>query len=48
VRRYPVLIDAVVQSSGAGFVGTAGSTMSLVALRRTEEWTGGVGIMVKW
>ncbi|KIO34077.1 hypothetical protein M407DRAFT_64761, partial [Tulasnella calospora MUT 4182] len=39
---YPALIDAVVQSMGIGFVGTARSTMSLVAARRVEDWSGGV------
>lgn len=42
VQRYPALIDAVVQSMGVGFVGTARSTMSLVARRRVEDWNGGV------
>ncbi|KLO06788.1 hypothetical protein SCHPADRAFT_1002133 [Schizopora paradoxa] len=38
---YPVLVDAVIQSMGTGFVGTEGSTMSLVAARRVEDWQWG-------
>ncbi|TFK56645.1 hypothetical protein OE88DRAFT_1803321 [Heliocybe sulcata] len=39
---YPTFIDAVIQSGGAGFVGTEESTMSLIAARRTRDWHGGV------
>ncbi|KAG8976439.1 hypothetical protein FRC05_003682 [Tulasnella sp. 425] len=42
---YPPLIDAMLQAMGTGFAGTGGSTMSLVALRRTVEWNDGVGVM---
>ncbi|TFK56646.1 hypothetical protein OE88DRAFT_1730116 [Heliocybe sulcata] len=45
---YPVLIDAVIQSSGVGFVGTDMSTMSLLAAKRTEEWHEGVSRTVTW
>ncbi len=38
---YPVLVDAIVQSLGTGFVGSEGSTMSLVAARRVEDWQWG-------
>ncbi|THH00918.1 hypothetical protein EW145_g7012 [Phellinidium pouzarii] len=47
-RWYPVLLDAVVQSLGVGFVGTDRSTMSLIAQRRVEDWRGGVTREVKW
>ena len=40
--RYPVFIDAAAQSLGVGFVGTRGSTMSLMAGRRVMSWSGGV------
>jgi hypothetical protein len=30
VNRYPVIIDAIIQSNGAGFVGMCGSTMSMM------------------
>ncbi|KAG2745020.1 hypothetical protein P692DRAFT_20743293 [Suillus brevipes Sb2] len=30
VNRYPVIIDAIIQSNGAGFVGMRGSTMSMM------------------
>ena len=40
--RYPVLIDAVIQSMASGFVGTARSTLSLVSKRRVEDWNNGV------
>lgn len=45
-KWYPALIDAIVQSLAVGFVGTDGSTMSLVAKRRVEDWNGGVGDFV--
>ncbi|KAJ7619176.1 hypothetical protein DFH06DRAFT_1273898 [Mycena polygramma] len=45
---YPVLIDAAIQSQGAGFVGTDRSTMSIVAARRVESWQKGPSVMVKW
>ncbi|TFY82083.1 hypothetical protein EWM64_g1930 [Hericium alpestre] len=47
-RWYPLLIDAVLQSSGIGFVGTDRSTMSVLAKRRVEDWFEGAGRMVKW
>ncbi|KAI0001684.1 hypothetical protein BJV77DRAFT_1063103 [Russula vinacea] len=46
--RYPVLIDAVLQSSGIGFIGMHGSTMSLLAGRRVQDWYSGVYKDVKW
>ncbi|KDQ63267.1 hypothetical protein JAAARDRAFT_29286 [Jaapia argillacea MUCL 33604] len=45
---YPVLIDAVIQSSGLGFVGTDKSTMTLIAQRRVEDWHGGIASVVRW
>ncbi|KDR85480.1 hypothetical protein GALMADRAFT_53717 [Galerina marginata CBS 339.88] len=45
---YPVLIDAVVQSRGLGFIGTDRSTMSVLARRRTESWQDGAVRTVKW
>jgi hypothetical protein len=47
-RRYPLLIDAVIQSSGVGVIGTTGSTMSILAGRRVEDWQNGVYKEVKW
>ncbi|KAL5519476.1 hypothetical protein ACEPAH_1159 [Sanghuangporus vaninii] len=47
-KWYTVFIDAVVQSLGAGFVGTDRSTMSLVAQRRVEDWSDGATREVKW
>ncbi|KAL1741194.1 hypothetical protein HDZ31DRAFT_67174 [Schizophyllum fasciatum] len=41
-KWYPVLIDAVIQSGGVGFVGTWKSTMSTMARRRSETWHNGV------
>ena len=40
-NRYPVLIDAVIQSNGIGFVGTDRSTMSEMGRRRSESWHDG-------
>lgn len=48
VVRYPVFIDAVIQSNGAGFVGTHGSTMTTLARRRVESWHDGPTRVVKW
>jgi hypothetical protein len=45
---YPVLIDAVIQASGVGFVGTDRSTMSTLARRRVQSWQDGVVRTVKW
>jgi len=47
-RWYPVLIDAVMQSSGIGLIGMHGSTMSLLAGRRVQDWHNGVYKDVKW
>jgi len=46
--RYPVLIDAVIQSGGVGFLGTDRSTMSTLARRRVQSWHNGVVRTVKW
>lgn len=48
ICRYPVFIDAVAQSLGAGFVGTETSTMSLMAGRRVVDWNGGPVRYVRW
>jgi len=45
---YPVLIDAAIQSSGVGFVGTDRSTMSVLARRRVQSWVDGAVRTVKW
>ncbi|KAL7416726.1 hypothetical protein BDY24DRAFT_412220 [Mrakia frigida] len=46
---FPALVDNVLLSLGQGFVGTATSTMSILAARRVEDWNGGkaqlVGLM---
>jgi hypothetical protein len=47
-KWYPVFLDAVIQGSGTGFLGTMKSTMSLLAKRRVEDWQNGVGQMVQW
>jgi hypothetical protein len=48
VARHPVFIDAIIQSNGAGFVGTRGSTMSNLALRRVQSWHNGPTRIVQW
>lgn len=48
IRRYPLLIEAVIQSSGIGMIGMHGSTMSLLAGRRVQDWHSGVYIDMKW
>lgn len=47
-RRYPVVLDAVVQSMAAGFVGTDRSTFSHMARRRVTDWNHGAVRLVKW
>jgi len=45
---YPPLIDAVIQSNGAGFVGNDMSTMTSMARRRVQSWHDGPVRAVKW
>ncbi|KAF8634864.1 hypothetical protein AX15_000619 [Amanita polypyramis BW_CC] len=45
---YPVLIDAVIQSNGAGFIGTDRSTMAVMARRRVQSWHDGPVRTIKW
>lgn len=45
---YEVILDAYFQSAGVGVVGTVQSTMSLLAERRVEDWSGGVAREVNW
>jgi hypothetical protein len=45
---HTILFDVIVQSNAAGFVGTYGSTMSLVASRRVETWHDGAVRLVRW
>ncbi|GBE78647.1 hypothetical protein SCP_0115360 [Sparassis crispa] len=45
---YPVIVDAVIQSQGIGFVGTEFSTFSSFGRRRVEDWNNGVTRTVKW
>ncbi|KZS96753.1 hypothetical protein SISNIDRAFT_424333 [Sistotremastrum niveocremeum HHB9708] len=47
-KWFPMLVDACLQSSAVGFVGTEGSTMSNIARRRVIDWSGGAGTMVRW
>lgn len=48
IGRYPVLIDAAIQSLGVGFVGTDRSTMSILARRRVQSWQDGAVRTLKW
>ncbi|KAK0476829.1 hypothetical protein IW261DRAFT_1490269 [Armillaria novae-zelandiae] len=45
---YRPIIDIVIHSLAVGFVGTDGSTLSLVSSKRVEAWNNGVTQMVKW
>ncbi|KAG0702475.1 hypothetical protein DFH29DRAFT_989773 [Suillus ampliporus] len=47
-KWHPVFIDAIIQSNGAGFVGTRGSTMSTLARRRVQSWHDGPTRLIKW
>ncbi|KAG8938211.1 hypothetical protein FRC00_000460, partial [Tulasnella sp. 408] len=40
-RRWPAIVDSIIQSRGAAFVGTSQSTMSIVAARRVMDWNKG-------
>ena len=42
-----MLIEMVAQSWGIGFVGTRGSTMSLLGEKRTIQWQKGIAVEVK-
>lgn len=44
---HPTLIDVAIQSMASGFVGTTGSTFSLVSLKRVESWNDGIGVMAR-
>lgn len=46
--RYPVILDAAVQSNGLGFVGTDRSTFSILSRRRVIDWHDGAARMVLW
>jgi hypothetical protein len=48
VTRHPVFIDAIIQSNGAGFVGTLRSTMSTLARRRVQSWRDGAIRTISW
>ncbi|KAG7446668.1 uncharacterized protein BT62DRAFT_932112 [Guyanagaster necrorhizus] len=45
---YGPIIDIVIHSLAVGFVGTDGSTLSLVSGKRVEDWNNGVTRTVKW
>ncbi|KAJ7654723.1 hypothetical protein B0H17DRAFT_956880 [Mycena rosella] len=45
---YSVLIDSVILSQAAGFVGTDRSTMSILAARRVDSWREGAVRFVLW
>ena len=46
--RYPVILDAAIQSNGLGFVGTDRSTFSTLSRRRVMDWHDGATRMVLW
>jgi len=48
IYRYPLLLDAIIQSRGAGFVGTEFSTMTTVAFRRVQDWNDGAVRAMHW
>ncbi|KAG8830781.1 hypothetical protein FRB91_006423 [Serendipita sp. 411] len=43
-----LLIEVAIQGYGTGFIGTEGSTMSLVAQRRVEHWQKGTARIVRF
>ncbi|GFZ47020.1 hypothetical protein JCM24511_04246 [Saitozyma sp. JCM 24511] len=44
----PTLLDNVILSRATGFLGTHGSTMSIIAMRRVIDWNGGIGRWISW
>jgi hypothetical protein len=48
ISRYPVVVDAAIQSGGMGFVGTHMSTFSTLARRRVADWQQGSTRIVRW
>ena len=42
-----MLIEMVTQGWGTGFVGTRGSTMSLLGEKRTMHWQKGIAVEIK-
>ncbi|KAG1872831.1 hypothetical protein C8R48DRAFT_695758 [Suillus tomentosus] len=46
--RHSVFLDAIIQSNGAGFVGTGGYTMSTVVSRRVQSWHDGATRLIRW
>ncbi|KAG2046028.1 hypothetical protein BDR06DRAFT_1015084 [Suillus hirtellus] len=47
-KWHPVFIDAIIQSNGAGFVGTRGFTMSTLASCRVQLWHDGATRLIRW
>ncbi|KAG9043786.1 hypothetical protein FS837_009131, partial [Tulasnella sp. UAMH 9824] len=47
-RRWPAIVDSIIQSRGAAFVGTSQSTMSIVAAKRVMDWNKGPVRLVEW
>lgn len=45
---YTILIDAIIHSKSAGFVGTKRSTVSVLAGTRVQSWQNGSTRMVQW
>lgn len=48
ICRYPIFIDVAIQARSKGFLGTQGSTLSLLALRRVHDWHDGLGKLIPW
>ncbi|KIO28204.1 hypothetical protein M407DRAFT_72125 [Tulasnella calospora MUT 4182] len=40
-RRWPGMVDSIILSRGAAFIGTSQSTMSIIAARRVKDWNKG-------
>ncbi|KZT02434.1 uncharacterized protein LAESUDRAFT_815288 [Laetiporus sulphureus 93-53] len=47
-KWYPVILDAVIQSSAMGFVANDRSTYSTLSRRRVADWQDGATRIVKW
>ncbi|KAG1810777.1 hypothetical protein EV424DRAFT_1421250 [Suillus variegatus] len=47
-KWHPVFLDAIIQSNGAGFVGTRGFMMSTLASRRVQSWHDGATRLIRW
>ncbi|KAG8962151.1 hypothetical protein FRC05_005492 [Tulasnella sp. 425] len=47
-RRWPAIVDTIVQSRSSAFIGTSQSTFSLISAWRVKTWNNGPWKLVEW